>query len=166
MLSYTIGFIYRGGEVLLLNRKFAPLQGVWHGVGGKLETGETPEVGMAREILEETGLRFAPEELKYSGEVTWPTGNGRMDGMYAFTAEVQETFQYPTPIAVEEGILDWKPLAWICAPDNHGVREHVKRFLPMMLYEAQCYEYRCDFEDNQLKKFDAFPIEKIQFQSL
>jgi 8-oxo-dGTP diphosphatase len=42
--------------VVLVKRRFEPLAGHWSLPGGALEVGETLEAGVAREILEETGL--------------------------------------------------------------------------------------------------------------
>jgi 8-oxo-dGTP diphosphatase len=56
MLKYTICFIKRKDEILLLNRNKKPNMGLWNGVGGKIETGETPFEGIIRETWEETGL--------------------------------------------------------------------------------------------------------------
>lgn len=44
------------GRVVLIKRRFEPLAGQWSLPGGTLELGETLEAGVAREILEETGL--------------------------------------------------------------------------------------------------------------
>ena len=43
-------------DVLLVKRRQEPLAGQWSLPGGMLEIGETLEAGMAREMLEETGL--------------------------------------------------------------------------------------------------------------
>ncbi|HEX7780755.1 MAG TPA: NUDIX domain-containing protein [Vicinamibacterales bacterium] len=43
-------------HVLLVKRRYEPLAGQWSLPGGALEVGETLEAGVAREILEETGL--------------------------------------------------------------------------------------------------------------
>jgi 8-oxo-dGTP diphosphatase len=42
--------------VVLVKRKYEPLAGQWSLPGGRLELGETLEAGLAREMLEETGL--------------------------------------------------------------------------------------------------------------
>jgi ADP-ribose pyrophosphatase YjhB (NUDIX family) len=42
--------------VVLIRRRFEPLAGQWSLPGGTLEVGETLEAGVAREIVEETGL--------------------------------------------------------------------------------------------------------------
>jgi 8-oxo-dGTP diphosphatase len=47
------------GMVVLIRRRYEPLAGRWSLPGGMLELGETLEDGVAREILEETGLRVA-----------------------------------------------------------------------------------------------------------
>lgn len=48
--------IMEGGKVVLVKRRFEPLAGQWSLPGGRLELGETLEAGLAREMLEETGL--------------------------------------------------------------------------------------------------------------
>jgi ADP-ribose pyrophosphatase YjhB (NUDIX family) len=45
------------GRVLLVKRRFEPLAGQWSLPGGALEVGETLAAGVAREVLEETGLQ-------------------------------------------------------------------------------------------------------------
>ena len=47
------------GRVVLIRRRYEPLAGQWSLPGGTLELGETLEAGVAREILEETGLEVA-----------------------------------------------------------------------------------------------------------
>ena len=42
--------------VVLIKRRFEPLAGQWSLPGGGLEVGETLEAGLAREVVEETGL--------------------------------------------------------------------------------------------------------------
>jgi len=48
--------IIQHGRVVLVKRRFEPLAGQWSLPGGRLELGETLEAGLAREMLEETGL--------------------------------------------------------------------------------------------------------------
>ena len=50
--------IIQGGKVVLVKRRFEPLAGQWSLPGGRLELGETLEGGLAREMLEETGLEI------------------------------------------------------------------------------------------------------------
>ena len=48
--------IVQDGRVVLIRRRFEPLARQWSLPGGTLELGETLEAGVAREMLEETGL--------------------------------------------------------------------------------------------------------------
>ena len=48
--------IVDAGKVVLVKRRYEPLAGQWSLPGGRLEIGETLEAGLAREMLEETGL--------------------------------------------------------------------------------------------------------------
>jgi 8-oxo-dGTP diphosphatase len=91
--------IVEGDAVVLVRRKYEPLAGRWSLPGGALEVGETLEVGVAREVLEETGLEvrvgplvevFDRITLDASGRVQyhfvladyvcWPVGGGLQAG--------------------------------------------------------------------------------------
>ena len=156
MLKYTICFIRRGNQVLLLNRARAPWMGMWNGVGGKIEAGESPLQGILREVGEETGIEL--KAARFAGIVTWTVDGGRPGGMYAFVAKVPEDFDYPTPRAVDEGVLDWKDLAWMLNPDNLGVVSHVPRYLPAMLTGATGREHHFIFNAGQKVEYVLRPI--------
>ena len=57
------GVIIENGRALLIRRGSEPLLGEWSIPGGMLELGETLEEGVARELLEETGLVVRVIEL-------------------------------------------------------------------------------------------------------
>src|SRR6201998_2580127 len=57
------GVIIDQGRALLVRRGNEPLLGEWSIPGGTLELGETLEEGVARELLEETGLTVRVLEL-------------------------------------------------------------------------------------------------------
>jgi len=57
------GVIIEDGRALLIRRGREPLLGEWSIPGGTLELGETLEEGVARELLEETGLKVRVLEL-------------------------------------------------------------------------------------------------------
>lgn len=103
MLKYTLCLIRCKDEILLLNRVKKPQMGMWNGVGGKIEFGETPLESVVRETFEETGIQL--KEITYAGNVIFKSSIGR-EGMYLFTAELPEGTYPPTPLATAEGILD------------------------------------------------------------
>jgi ADP-ribose pyrophosphatase YjhB (NUDIX family) len=55
--------VVQTGRVLLVRRGREPLKGQWSLPGGLLEVGESLTAGVAREVLEETGLIVEPVEL-------------------------------------------------------------------------------------------------------
>ncbi len=58
MLAVVAGVIRRAGKYLVYQRPEGKLlAGKWEFPGGKLEEGESPEDALARELMEELGLR-------------------------------------------------------------------------------------------------------------
>ncbi|MGN4128230.1 NUDIX hydrolase [Lysinibacillus sphaericus] len=157
MVEYTICFIKKGEKILLLNRDFPEWMGVWNGVGGKIEEDETPLVCALREIREETNIKI--ESVTYKGKVTWTEGSNYLGAMYAFIAELPESYPYNTPIKVDEGILDWKDISWILHPNNLGIAD-LKYYLPIMLNESVNYEYTFTYKENKLIGFTTAPLEQ------
>ncbi|MEK5485814.1 NUDIX hydrolase [Lysinibacillus sp. FSL M8-0355] len=157
MAEFTICFLKKGEQILLLNRNYPAWMGAWNGVGGKIEQDETPLAGAIREIKEETGITV--EEITYKGKITWTDGVVNYGCMYAFIAELPESFTYITPIKVAEGILDWKDLTWIFHPENVAIAD-LKHYLPTMLNEATNYDYNFTYQDKQLVHISSTPIEQ------
>ncbi len=61
----------------MVERGKPPLQGYWSLPGGALETGETLEEGVRREILEETGFEIAVGGVVETFERITPDADGR-----------------------------------------------------------------------------------------
>jgi 8-oxo-dGTP diphosphatase len=55
--------VVRCDQILLVRRGREPLRGMWSLPGGLLELGETTADGVAREVLEETGVGVRPVEI-------------------------------------------------------------------------------------------------------
>ena len=154
-LPYTICFCLRGEQVLMLYRRKPPNANRWNGLGGHIENGETPLVCVQREVLEEAEIDLQQaQELRYTGLVTWTDGNKPIritGGMYAFLAYVGSDFPTWPDRSTPEGLLSWKPLAWVCDPAHTEVVSNISQFLPHMLHTSQPLEYRCHYQKHILQ---------------
>ncbi|MCT6924252.1 8-oxo-dGTP diphosphatase [Metasolibacillus sp.] len=130
MLNYTICFIKKDKEILLLNRNKKPNMGMWNGVGGKIEGSESHLESIIRETYEETGIIL--NNPLYVGNVVWKSNNGD-GGMYVYLSEIPDRSDVQTPLSTLEGILDWKNIDWILDFENKGVVSNIKHYLPKVL---------------------------------
>jgi mutator protein MutT len=76
------GVIVHHGEVLLVRRANPPLEGEWSIPGGALELGEKLRDGVAREVLEETGLEVQVGALLDVVDSIFPDREGRVQYHY------------------------------------------------------------------------------------
>lgn len=130
-ITFTLCFIRHKEKYLMLHRQKQPNQNRWNGVGGKIETGETPTASCLREIVEETGISDI-STISLRGIVTWNdvTWNNT-GGMYVFVAESPSE----NVVSSEEGNLEWKSLEWIY--NDKSVVSNIPIFLPTMLQEDE-----------------------------
>ena len=104
MKNTTLCYIEKNNMYLMLHRTKKENdmnRDKWIGIGGKFETGETPEQCMLREIKEETGLTAT--DYHYRGVVTFISDIYESEAMhlysvYGFTGEI---------IDCDEGQLEW-----------------------------------------------------------
>ena len=80
LATAVIVLVSRGDEVLLVHAK--NFRGDFYGlVAGFVETGETLEEAVQREVMEETGLHI--KNIRYYGSQPWPYPCGLMVGFLA-----------------------------------------------------------------------------------
>ena len=105
MKNTTLCYIERDGQYLMLHRvkkKNDINHDKWIGIGGKFETGESPEECLLREAKEETGLTLT--RWRYRGIVTFlQAQDAEAEYMHLFTADgftgqIKEC---------DEGVLEW-----------------------------------------------------------
>jgi 8-oxo-dGTP diphosphatase len=76
----------RDGRLLLIKRGHEPGAGLWSLPGGRIEPGETHQQAVAREVLEETGLRVECRRLLGTAEL--PGLDGAVIHVSDYLAEV------------------------------------------------------------------------------
>lgn len=101
----TLCYIEHDGKYLMLYRnkkKNDQSEGKWLGVGGKLESGESPEECVIREVYEETGLTL--KSVKFRGIVTFVSDIWDNEFMFLYTSD---EFAGNVKEVCEEGELSW-----------------------------------------------------------
>lgn len=162
MYKHTLCFIKRNEEILMLNREYDPVKGLWNGVGGKIEKGETPLENAIREIKEETNIEVKHHQIQFKGIIKWED-TSYAGGMYIYLVELLNEFTYQTPKKVSEGILDWKEISWILSDYNYGVGEMIPKFLSEILHNELILEHNfvlsnhklIDYRNEELAKQDS-----------
>lgn len=110
--------VFRGGRLLAAQRSYPPaLRGQWELPGGKVEPGEEPVAGLARELREELGLAIRiGAELRPPGadeRPGWPILGGRRMRVW-LAAPLGEATPGDDHLAVRwVGPRDWQELAWL-----------------------------------------------------
>jgi len=80
----TLVYLQKDGKILMLkgNKKGHFKKGIWNGLGGKIEAGESPEECAIREIKEESGLNI--NKLIFSGILIFPEQDTNKNSWYVF----------------------------------------------------------------------------------
>ena len=74
--------IFQDGKILLVERAGEPLKGWWSLPGGVVETGETLQAALRREVREETGLEVGQLRLLEIFERIMPDAAGKPEYHY------------------------------------------------------------------------------------
>ncbi len=149
-LRYTLCFITRDDQILMLYRRNPPNQGLWNGVGGRLEEGESARECVLREVREETG--FLLPDVHFAGILTWDGFETPPGGLYIFTAAAPEG----EPVACLEGPLEWKPRSWVFSSPE--VVSNIHRFGPLALDGCPAQKYHFTYEAGHIIQFEIQPL--------
>lgn len=149
-LRYTLCFLTRGAHILMLHRQNPPNRGLWNGVGGHLEPGETPRDCVLREVREETGFCLA--EVAFGGILTWDGFETPPGGLYIFTAAAPSG----EPRACPEGPLEWKPRDWVFSSPEVVSNIHV--FGPLVLGGSPPRRYHFSYADGKIIQYQDLPL--------
>lgn len=97
----TLTFVIRAGRILLIRKKRGLGAGKINGPGGRVEPGETPAAGAARELQEELGV--TPVEPVRVGDHRFQFVDGYSTYVHVYRAfDVQGT-----PVETDEAIPIW-----------------------------------------------------------
>lgn len=155
-LPYTLCFCLCGSQVLMLYRNKPPNAERWNGLGGRIEDGESALACIQREVMEEARIDLAcAQELRFGGLVTWGLGDDPTrpsTGMHTFLAQLPPDFPTGPDRLMDEGLLSWKELDWVCDRRNRAVVSNISRFLPLMLADPIPREYHCEYRWHSLRK--------------
>lgn len=144
MRNTTLCYIEKDDCYLMLLRNKKEVdenKGKWIGVGGKFEEGESPEDCLARETLEETGLKLT--EYKFRGIVTFVSDEWGTEYMHLFTATGYEG----ELLDCTEGELKWIPKSEIM---NLNLWEGDKVFLPKLFEDSSFFSMKLVYKGDEL----------------
>ncbi|MBI9045877.1 MAG: NUDIX domain-containing protein [Anaerolineaceae bacterium] len=150
-IAFTLCFLTRSDQVLLLKRNKSPNKGCWNGVGGHIEKGESPYEGCLREALEETGYRI--EQARFGGILTWQGFEIQDGGLYIFTAETPPDHGQIMDI---EGRLAWKPMDFLF--HSAHVVSNLHLTAPHIFNNSPAKQYHFEYHKGQMKRHIVHPL--------
>jgi len=149
--AFTLCFLMYDEDVLMLHRRFPPNQGLWNGVGGHIESGETAKQAVIREVQEETGYQIT--DPRFAGLLTWDGFEIPPGGIAIFTAVVP----HRRFVINHEGELAWKSRHWACSSPE--VVDNIHVFLPGILAGESPMHYHFSYEDGVRIRDVITPLE-------
>ena len=151
MRNTCLCYIENNGRYLMMHRVKKQVDEnkyKWVGIGGKFEEGESPEDCAVREIREETGLRFSPQELKYRAVVTFVSDEWGTEYMHLFTASADADKLSSLRMEKDvEGVLEWVPISEIV---RLPIWEGDKIFLKLLVEDAPFFSLKLEYQGDKL----------------
>jgi 8-oxo-dGTP diphosphatase len=136
----TLVFVFRGDEVLLINKKTGLGKGKVNAPGGKVDPGETPEAAAVRECREE--LHIEVSNLEYCGEHRFQFVDG-----YSIHVWVYRTRDFRgEPVETREAEPLWTRIDEI---PFDAMWEDDRYWLPMLI-RGQCFQTRWIFDGDRM----------------
>jgi 8-oxo-dGTP diphosphatase len=149
-IRYTLCFLTHNHHVLLLHRQKPPNQGLWNGVGGHIEIGETPLQSCLRETYEETGIPI--KDARFCGLLTWEGFEIPGGGLYLFAAPAP----FLTTIECNEGPLVWFNQNWACTSPDVVSNLHI--VLPFIFKNASPAHYHFIYNQQTIQDYSISPL--------
>ena len=118
--------------------------GKWNGLGGKFESGESPEECVIREVYEESGLSIGNPKL--CGLLMFPKFKGNDWYVFTFTATEFSGELIDSP----EGKLEWIPDEKILDL-NLWASDHI--FMPW-IREGKFFSAQIEYEEDPICSYD------------
>jgi 8-oxo-dGTP diphosphatase len=149
-LIYTLCFLYRDDDILMLLRNKAPNAGLWNGVGGHLENGESPHSGCLREVQEETG--YSLRKASFHGVLTWHSYEVPDGGLYIFSARAPQYEPCQTP----EGTLSWKKRDWVFSSPE--VVDNIHQFGPYIFEDHTPCIHHFNYDAGEIQSYQRYQL--------
>ena len=151
MRNTSLCYLENRGNYLMLHRVKKEIdenKDKWIGIGGKFEEGESPEDCAVREIEEETGMVFSPEEMRYRAVVTFVSDEWGTEYMHLFTASAdpKRLFQL-CGRENEEGTLEWVPVEKV---ESLPIWEGDRIFLRLLGEDAPFFSLKLEYRGDML----------------
>ena len=124
-VSVVAAVIHKDGKILATQRGYGDQKGFWEFPGGKIESGETPEEALVREIKEELLLDIDVEEYITTVEYDYPKFHLSMK---CYKCSIKEG---ESPVLLEHESMKWLSMdeldtvEWLPA-DREVIREILK----------------------------------------
>ena len=145
MKNTTLCYIEKDSAYLMIHRvkkKNDENKDKWIGIGGKLETGESPFDCAKREVFEETGLTLTA--LRYRGIITFVSNLYGTEYMHLFSSNA---FSGEIKPECDEGNLEWIKKAHLF---SLPMWEGDKIFLNLLDTEDRFFSLKLVYEGDKL----------------